>query len=280
MGRFTDKVALVTGAAAKRGMGRSIALGLAKEGADIVLVDKFQNPPSLFSGDEGWGGLEEEIREVQSLGRQAISELADISDSGSINRAVDSALKKFGRIDILINCAGIVGKRETPVVDLTENDWQFVLDVNLRGAFLISKAVARDMVGRGQGGKIIHISSSSGKQGVAGVAPYSAAKFALIGLVQSLALELAPHKINVNAVCPGYIITNLRDDWFKDKARDLGVSIESAKGDRYKEKSAVIPLGRMGTVEDVRDVVLFLVSNEADYVTGQSLNITGGIIMH
>jgi NAD(P)-dependent dehydrogenase (short-subunit alcohol dehydrogenase family) len=186
---------------------------------------------------------------------------------------------KFGKIDILVNCAGISAKRYSPVVELNEEDWRLLLDVNLTGSFLISKPVAKDMIRRKEGGKIVHISSNRGKEARAFNAPYSASKFGVIGLTQSLALELAPYKINVNAICPGYTITNIRDEWCKEQSQSLGITIDEVRARCYEEWSANVPLGRMGTTDDVANLVLFLVSSQSAYMTGQAINITGGLLM-
>lgn len=277
---FNGKVALVTGAATKRGMGHCVTLELAKQGADVAVLDKYEAPPSLFSGDEGWRGLKEVVEEVKSLGRKGFATIADVSVSKQVDEAVKKVLAEFGKIDILVNCAGIPGKRENPVIECSDEDWQVILNVNLNGSFYTSRAVARDMVKRGQGGKIVHISSQAGKIGKPGRSAYASSKHGIIGLVRSLALELARHKINVNCICPGFIVTNIRDGHFKEQAPVLGVSIDEARDRRYQAVSASIPLGRAGMAKDIADLILFLVSSKSDYMTGQAINITGGVIMH
>jgi NAD(P)-dependent dehydrogenase (short-subunit alcohol dehydrogenase family) len=182
---------------------------------------------------------------------------------------VELALSKFGRIDILVNNAGITLEL-MPLIETAEDDWEKIIAINLTGPFLSSKAVARSMIERGGGGKIINISSRAGKQGIAGLGAYSASKFGLIGLTQVLALELAPYKINVNAICPGQIITDIaREDYPR-------LTWEEIKQKVVAEHISHIPLGRIGTPEDVANVAAFLASNEADYMTGQSINVTGG----
>jgi len=280
MYNFKGKVAIVTGAAAKQGMGRGIAVALARGGADVAVFDKFEAPPSLYAGDEGWHGLSDVAKEIMSLGRKALAVKADVSNSKEVNDAVQKTLNTLDRIDILVNCAGLVGKRDTRVVDMTDEDWRFTIDVNLTGSFFISRAVARHMIKRSGGGKIVHFSSMQGKVGGATVAHYAASKFGVIGLVQSLALELAPYKINVNAICPGYIITNIRDAWLKDQAAAAGISVDEMRTKRYDEKASTVPLGRSGTVEDIVNLTLFLVSDKSDYMTGQAVNLTGGVTMY
>jgi NAD(P)-dependent dehydrogenase (short-subunit alcohol dehydrogenase family) len=274
------KVALVTGAAAKRGMGHAVALRLAKEGANIVVVDKFAAPKSAWAGDEDWKGLEEVVREIEALGRKALAVVAGIENSMEIDAVVKAALDKFGKIDILVNCAGIRGTVGIPVVDGDEKEWRQVFDVNALGPFIISRAIAKDMIRRNEGGKIVHIASAAGKIGAPGSAAYAASKWAIIGLVQSLALELAPYKINVNAINPGFFATNLRDEDAVSKSKKAGITIEEFRADEYKKLTTIVPLGRMGRVEDIANLILFLVSDQSDYMTGQAINITGGHLMH
>jgi NAD(P)-dependent dehydrogenase (short-subunit alcohol dehydrogenase family) len=270
------KVALVTGAAAKRGMGHAIALRLAGEGANIAVLDKYPAPRSLFPGDEGWKGLEEEAEEIKALGRQCLPLIVDISIPKEVNKAIEATLAKFGKIDILVNCAAIRGTPNVPIVDGDENEWKSMFDINLLGSFLISKPIVQHMIKRGEGGKLVFFASLAGRMGVKGNAAYAASKWGVIGLVQSLALEVAPYKINVNAICPGMIITNLRDRWHEEQAKIAGITSTEFREKEYKEMTKLIPIGRMGTVEDISDVVSFLVSSKSDYMTGQSLNVCGG----
>lgn len=273
------KVAFVTGATAKRGMGRAIALRLASEGADVVVVDKLMTSRSLFPGDEGWRGLEEEVEEIWKLGRQAMALAVDISNVDEVNKAVAAVIARFGRIDILVNCAAIRGTPNVSIADGDEKEWKSLFDVNLLGAFVISKAVVRTMIEKGQGGKVVHFASLAGRMGAKGNAAYAASKWGVIGLVQSLALELAPHRINVNAVCPGMIVTNLRDQHMEAGAGAQQISVDEFRANEYEMVTKVIPIGRMGTVDDISDVVSFLVSSKSDYVTGQSVNVCGGVRM-
>lgn len=277
---LTGKVALVTGAASKRGIGHAVALRLAGEGADIALVDRFDAPASLYSGDEGWKGLSEVAQEIGSLNRKAIALKADVSRSKEVRAAVKQTVERFGKIDILVNCAGIPGKRDTSVVKMSQRDWETALAVNLTGSFLTSKYVADHMIRRGGGGKIVHISSVRGKIGRAEGAHYAASKFGVIGLVQSLALELAPYRVNVNAICPGFVATSIRDEWCRKQALIQNISIDEARNRQFQKWSSIVPLGRIGTTEDIANLILFLVSPGSDYMTGQAMNITGGRIMH
>jgi NAD(P)-dependent dehydrogenase (short-subunit alcohol dehydrogenase family) len=275
---LAGKVAIVTGTASKRGMGHAIALRLAEEGADLVVMDKYAAPKSMFPGDEGWRGLDEEVEEIEALGRKVMAVTMDISKSKDVDEAIAAILKKFGQIDILVHCAAVRGPVGTPLVDHTEKDWRDCLEVNVMGTFFISKAVAKAMIARGQGGKILIFASMAGTHGVKGSSAYCASKYATIGLVKSLAVELAPYHINVNAINPGAIITNLRDAAFERMARDKGVSWDEAREADYKMMAGMIPWGRLGTVDDIADLASFLVSDRAGYITAETIGITGGLI--
>ncbi len=277
--KLEGKVALVTGAAAKRGMGRAIALRLASEGADVVVLDKFAAPKSAFAGDEGWRGLDEEVEEIKAMGRNAMALTLDISSVSEVNAGVASAIAKMGKLDILVNCAAIRGTANVEIVDGNEAEWKSMFEINLLGSFLISKPIAQHMIKRGEGGKMVLFASLAGRFGVKGNAAYSASKWGVIGLAQSLALELAPHKINVNAICPGAIITNLRDGHMEAGAKKAGVSTEEFRQKEYDMVGKTVPIGRMGQVDDIANAVAFLVSSQADYITGQSLNVCGGAHM-
>jgi NAD(P)-dependent dehydrogenase (short-subunit alcohol dehydrogenase family) len=273
------KVAFITGAASKRGMGRAVALRLAREGADVVIFDKFASPKSAFPGDEDWKGLSEVVREVEEIGQKALALTGDIGSTSDVDAAVDAGINKFGKIDILVHCAGIRGTVGVPVVEGDEAEWRNIFEVNSIGCFIISKAVAKDMIKRNQGGKMVHVASVAGRFGAPGSAAYAASKWATIGLVQSLALELAPYKINVNAINPGFFPTNLRDADAKAQAEKKGVSVAEFKQEEYKMLDNLVPLGRMGTMEDISNLITFLVSSQSDYMTGQDINITGGFKM-
>jgi NAD(P)-dependent dehydrogenase (short-subunit alcohol dehydrogenase family) len=278
---LNGKVALVTGAAGIRGMGRAIAIRLAKEGADVVVVDHPQ-APQRFSAEarqSGWKGLDSTVEEIQAAGRQGLAVNADISSSSDVEDLVNLSLRKFGKIDILVNNAAIPGPVKTPVVNLEEETWKNVLQINLTGPFLLSRAVARSMIQRGEGGKIIMIASTAGKTSIAGMAAYSASKAGLISLTQTLALELAQYKINVNAICPGGVPTDMNYVVIEKLARERGVSIEEARQLHIGSFGVSIPLGRVGRVEDMASAVAFLASPDSDYITGQALNVCGGALV-
>lgn len=278
--RLDGKVAFITGAASRRGMGHAIALRFAEEGAKVVVTDKFAAPKSVWTGDEGWRGLDEVVEEIEARGGEGLAVVADISNSKEIDDAVKQAVDQFGKIDILVNCGGIRGTVGVPVVDGDEEEWRRMFNINTVGAFIVSKAIAKEMIKRNEGGKIVHIASAAGRIGAPGSAAYAASKWATIGLVKSLALELAPHKINVNAINPGFFATNLRDDDAETKSKKAGITIEEFRKDEYKMLTKMVPLGRMGTMEDITKLILFLVTPESDYMTGQDINITGGHLMN
>jgi NAD(P)-dependent dehydrogenase (short-subunit alcohol dehydrogenase family) len=276
MNSLNGKVALVTGAAARRSMGHGVALRLAGEGADVVMVDKNATPRSLFSEDKGWEGLNSVVTEVEAKGRKGLAVVADISKEQEVDAAVAKALERFGRVDMLVHCAAIRGPMTTPLVELSGGDWRTVLEVNLTGAFLISKAVARRMIARGEGGKIVLVSSLAGNRGVPGSGAYCASKWGVLGLVKTLALELAKHKINVNALNPGTFDTHLRDENYAQLAKAEGIPLNEFRERFDRQMIGRVPLGRMGTPEDIANLVLFLVSDQSSYITGQAVDICGG----
>lgn len=270
---LSGKVALVTGARGKHGIGRAIARRLAQEGADIVVNDL----PDRGGGT--WSGLPAVVSEIEQMGRQAIGITADISDSKQVEGMVDSTLERFGHLDILVNNAGApAGPDRVPVVDLDEDVWDLVMDVNAKGTFLCSRAAARHMIERGGRGKIINMSSTSGRRGVARFAAYCASKFAVIGFTQSLALELAPYKINVNAICPGLVDTE-RVLGIADGMKPEGVTAERFRDQMRENAARDNPLGRIGQPGDVAGVAAFLASAESDYLTGVAVNVAGGAVM-
>jgi meso-butanediol dehydrogenase / (S,S)-butanediol dehydrogenase / diacetyl reductase len=271
------KTAFVTGAGAKRGMGHAIALRLANEGADVIVTDKFKAPKSHFPGDENWAGLDDEVKEIQALGRKALGLTVDVNNSQEIEKAVAAVMEKFGKIDILVHAGAIRGPVGVPVVDLSEKDIRTVIDIDLVGAFLISKYVAKTMIEKGKGGKIVIFCSLAGTKGTPGSAAYGAAKYGTIGLTKSLALELAKFKINVNGINPGMFVTNLRDDTFTKLAETQGISWEEARKKDQGMLATHIPWGRLGTPEEIANLTYFLVSEQSDYMTGEVIALGGGV---
>lgn len=269
------KVAVVTGAGGEHGIGRGIALRLAQEGADVVVTDIAAKPYS----ESDWGGLPAVQAEIEGLGSRSLALTCDVGDAGSVGTAMDKVVEKLGRIDILVNNAGAraAGDR-VPVVDLPEEEWDRVLDVNLKGTFLCSQAVARHMQARGEGGRIISISSTAGKRGVARFAAYCSSKFGIIGFTQSLAQELAPHGITVNSICPS-LTTTERIGHMASVLSDAGVKLEVATDSMLSRSLAGTPIGRLASPEDIARTVAFLASDEADFLTGLAIPVAGGTMM-
>lgn len=279
MGNLDGKVAIVTGAASKRGMGRAVAARLAKDGADVAVMDKFAAPKSIWPGDEGWGGLDDVVKEIAAQGKKGLALVADVSDSQAVDKAVAEVMKKFGHIDILVHCGGVRGPMTTPVTELDDATWKAVIDVNLTGSFYISRAVARAMLPEAAGKKIILVGSMAAIKGYANSAAYCASKHGTAGLGKTLAQELAKYKINVNVINPGAFDTNLRDQAITARAKAQGISVEEAVAQESKKAGPGpgIPLGRAGVPEDIADLVSFLVSDQASYITGECILIGGGI---
>ena len=276
MGSLEGKVALVTGAASKRGMGRAIAVRLAKEGADVAVLDKYAAPKSIWPGDEGWGGLNAVVEEIKAQGRKGLALVADIASGKEVDDAVAKTLEKFGKIDFLVHCGGIRGSMTTPITDLSEEDWRAIIDINLTGSFFISRAVARTMIPDGEGKKIVLIGSKAATQGYAGSSGYCASKHGMLGLGRTLAAELAQYKINVNIINPGGFDTNLRDQEIIKRAKARGIALEKAVEEELKKPGIRVPLGRLGKPEEIADLVYFLVSEHSAYITGKAIDIDGG----
>jgi 3-oxoacyl-[acyl-carrier protein] reductase len=246
MAQLDGRIAIVTGAA--RGIGQAIAVKLASEGADLALCDV----------EKDW--LTETAGLITAMGRRVECFAVDVSNAAAVQTAVDQISEKFGKIDILVNNAGIT--RDTLLIRMSEEDWDKVLQVNLKGAFLFMKAVARPMM-KQRSGAIVNVASIIGLIGNAGQCNYAASKAGLIALTKSVAKELAARNIRSNAVAPGFIKTKMT---------------EKLTEDIQKKMLEAIPLGRFGLPEDVANVVLFLASDAASYVTGQVLTVCGGMV--
>ena len=279
---LVGKVAVVTGAGGRHGIGRAIATRLAREGADVVVTDIPESVTAIRAEDRagGWEGLSSVVREIEAEGRQALGIFSDVSDSAQVDDMVQQALDRFGKIDILVNNAGSrPGRDRVLVVDLEEDAFDEVMRVNVRGTYLCSRAVARHMVARGGGGKIIVISSGAGKRGIARYAVYCASKFALVGFTQALAQEMAAHRVNVNAICPGLVDTE-RVDFIAAALAAEGESAEEHRALMVQERSTRVPLGRIAQGDDIANMAAFLSSAQSDYVTGLSISVSGGSEMN
>ena len=279
---LNGKVAIVTGAGGKNGIGRAIATRLAAEGADVVVTDISQSVEAIREVDmrDGWEGLPSVVKEIEAMGRQSLGLFSDVSDSAQVDGMLQSVLDHFGKVDILVNNAGSrPGKDRVPVIELEEEAFDEVMRVNVRGTYLCSRALARHMVERGSGGKIISISSGAGKKGIARYAAYCASKFAIVGFTQALAQELASDKINVNAICPGLVDTE-RVDFIASALAPEGESSEEHRAMMIRERNLRVPMGRVAVGEDIANMAAFLASNESDYVTGLSISVSGGSEMN
>lgn len=276
MYQLEGKVALITGAGGERGIGRAIATRLAREGADVVVNDIVGAP---YTETSNWRGVHSVVAEIEAMGRKGLAVLADVSDAEQVDRMVQQALNHFGRIDILVTNAGSrPGPDRVPVVELEEDAWDTVYRTNVKGTFLCCRAVARHLIARGGGGKIITLSSTAGKRGVARFAAYCASKFAVIGFTQSLAHELAPYRINVNAICPGTVDTE-RTGFIAAALAPEGVTAAEHRERLIRDAAAQTPLGRVAESADVARVAAFLASAESDYLTGLAISVSGGVVM-
>jgi NAD(P)-dependent dehydrogenase (short-subunit alcohol dehydrogenase family) len=275
---LSGKVALVTGAGGERGIGRAIATRLAREGADVVVNDVSDAPRA------DWGGLPAVVAEIEGMGRGALGVVGSITESTDVQRLVEATLERFGRLDILVNNAGApAGEDRKPIVELAESEWSRIHEVNAKGTFLMCQVGARHMIERnkaqpGQGGRIINISSLAGRMGIARYGAYCASKFAIIGLTQVLALELGEHSITVNAICPGLTDTE-RLSGMASGLKPEGTTTEAYRQKLIGQNEAITPLGRIAQPVDVARSAAFLASDEAEFLTGQSISVSGGAWM-
>ncbi len=245
-----NKVAIVTGA--KQGIGKAIALELAKHGANVVVSDIDLKE------------CEKVAEEIKDLGTDALAIKCDVTKQDQIDEMMKKTNDKFDNPDILVNNAGVV--RQKPFLEFAEEDWDMILDTNLKGLFLVTKAAAKKMA-KNERGKIVSIASIAGEVGFANTSAYCASKAGIINLTRELALELSDKGINVNAIAPGVIETDMTEDMLEDE-------------DTKKDLLANIPMGRVGKPEEIAKAVVFLVSDDSNYITGHTLVVDGGWLSH
>jgi len=279
VGEFDGKIVLVTGCGRVRGMGRAIALAFARAGADVVATDiaaggtRNENEEGLEEIRLGWKGLDSLAGEIQGFGRSVLTLVGDVSRAADAERFVAEALARFGRVDVLVNNAAAPhGADRRLLWEVPEEAWDLVLDVNLKGTFLMSRAVIPHMLSR-RAGRIINMASVSGKRGTARRGAYTASKFGVIGLTQAMAQELAALGITVNAICPGSVDTSRRESTSR-RERAL------AERDPSAPVLGLPPTGRIARPDDIARLALFFASEQCDHITGQAWNVDGGTVMH
>jgi len=271
------KVAIITGSGRKGGIGEAIALLLAKRGCHVVISDLGAAVGKNFSKKHigSSSDMKDIVNKIKAAKGSAIAIPCDVRKAKDVKDMIAKTVEKFGSLDIIVNNAG-VGYIMEPFEEFKEASWDAVLDVNLKGAFLCSQAAAVQMIEQGNGGSIINIASQAAKSGFPYAAAYTASKHGMIGLTRSNAVELGQYKIRVNAVCPNHITTGLGEWQNKFFSEKLGLEYDDYL-QSIKDKN---PLGRTGQVDDIAKAVGFLASNEASYITGEAMNVSGGEEYH
>ena len=278
MNDFEGQSVLITGCGRVRGIGRALAVAFAAAGADVTATDiatggtRNENEEGLEEIRQGWKGLESLAAEIQAMGRQILTLVGDVSRAPDAARFVAETLARFGRIDVLVNNAAAPhGADRRLVWEVPEEAWDQVLDVNLKGTFLMSRAVIPHMLARGRG-RIINMASVSGKRGTPRRGAYTASKFGVIGLTQVLAQELAAHGITANAICPGSVDTSRRESTSR---RERALSAQQPGAPVL----GLPPTGRVARPDDIARLALFFASSASDHITGQAWNVDGGSVM-
>ncbi|MDO8186941.1 SDR family NAD(P)-dependent oxidoreductase [Conexibacter sp. JD483] len=265
--------AIVTGAA--RGLGEGIARRLVADGGDVALLDAIDEVETTAATLAASGGRGERDGDAPGgpAGGTVVGLRCDVSDEAAVSAVVAEALERLGGVDLLVNCAGIGGPGE-PLAEVDAEAFRRTLDVNLTGSFLMARAVAPALIAQ-RAGSIVNIGSIFGQQGVPFGAAYSSSKGGVTLLTHSLALELAPHRIRVNAIAPGHMESVMHFDELRERARRAGISFE----EEVEKARAIVPLGRHGNGADVAGAVVWLASPDASYVTGQTINVNGGLLL-
>jgi len=273
MGELDNRVALITGAGKKSGIGFAIARAFAGEGAHIILADLCQDLEGFdpYYRLSRWEELQQLAHEISTAGVQSLAIKVDVTDETSVKAMGQSVEEGFGRLDILVNNAGVAPSPNL-IQAMAPLAWKKTFEVNVHGTFLVSQALIPLMVRSGPGGAILNMASKAGKIPRAFVGAYCSAKAAVIMMSRVMALELAPQGIRVNALCPGQIETDMERWSWEFEAKALGKEVEQVKAEKIK----AIPLGRVGRPEDVAEVALFLASRRSAFMTGQAINVTGG----
>jgi meso-butanediol dehydrogenase/(S,S)-butanediol dehydrogenase/diacetyl reductase len=261
MGRLDGRTCMITGAA--RGIGRGVAAALAQEGAAVVVADIND------------GGAEAAAEAIRADGGRALGIGCDVSDRASVRAAIGRAVELFGRLDVMFNNAGI--SKTQRFLDVTEDDWDRIMAVNGLGVLIGIQEAAEQFRRQGSGGKIVNTASIAGKEGFPLFPAYCASKFAVVGLTQSAARGLAEYGITVNAFCPGVVTTEL---WEQLDAEFIELGETQRKGQSLEEFGANVLVGRLSAPEDIAPLAVFLASSDSDYITGQAINVDGGMLVH
>jgi NAD(P)-dependent dehydrogenase (short-subunit alcohol dehydrogenase family) len=261
------KVAIVTGAGRMRGIGRASAVVLARMGAHVVVTGTGRDPASFPQDekDSGWRDIQSTAEQIESYGVRALPLVSNIADQDDVQKMIDATVAEFGRVDIIVNnAAAPYGSDRVAIVDMDADVFKTVMDVKVLGTFYACRAAVKQMIKQGKGGRIVNLSSTMGKSGRANTSAYNAANFAIDGFTQALAKEVGQHEITANSVCPGTTETSRLDP--------------VGRGDEWQGRLDSIPISRAGTDDEVGELIGFLCSQRAGYITGQSVNINGGSV--